>query len=81
MNHSRALQRVTPSYGWSDEGKTPAEIESDIRQTRYRLDADLRALKEKVNPKRLVRRAVRAKWPAVAAAIAVALVLIRRLRR
>jgi Protein of unknown function (DUF3618) len=79
---ARSLEPVKPMYGWTDEGKTPAEIEVDIQQTRYRLDADLRELKEKVQPKRLVKRIAKAKWPAAAiAALAAVIVLIRRARR
>ena len=32
--------RVPATYGWSGDGKSAAEISDDIRQTRYRLDAD-----------------------------------------
>jgi hypothetical protein len=73
---------VPVTYGWNEEGKTPEEIAADIRQTRYRLDADLQALKQKISPKRIVRRVRKAKWPtAAAAAAALAFVLIRRARR
>jgi len=62
------------TYGWHGDGKTAAEIVRDIRQTRYRLDADLHALQAKLAPRRLL--------PVVTAALAiVAAVLIRRARR
>lgn len=69
--------RITPrpSYGWSADGKTAAEISEDIRQTRYRLEADARALRSKLAPKRLVPAA------AVAAGLAALSFLIRRIRR
>jgi hypothetical protein len=64
-----------PAYGWNGEGKDAAEISSDIDQTRYRLDADIRALREKLAPRRLI--------PAVAIAggLAVLSFLIRAIRR
>ena len=68
--------RITPpaTYGWRGDGKTAAEIEGDIRQTRYRLDADLHALQAKLAPRRLL--------PIATAALAiVAGVLIRRALR
>jgi len=46
--------KVRTTYGWSADSKTAAEIASDIRQTRYRLDADIRALRAKLAPKRLL---------------------------
>lgn len=73
--------RVPMEYGWDDDGKSPAEIADDIRQTRYRLKSDLRALKEK--PRQLVRR-VKAKWPiaaAGAAALSLIAFIVRRIRR
>lgn len=68
----RAVQHFPAhaEYGWSAEGKSPAEIAVDIRQTRYRLDADVRELKATL---------ARIKWPALAAAAG--LVLLRFLRR
>lgn len=63
-------------YGWSGDGKSAAEISSDIEQTRYRLDADVQALRDKVS-------AVKKLVPVAAlgfAAGALAL-LIRRMRR
>jgi Protein of unknown function (DUF3618) len=63
--------RVT--YGWSGDDKTPAEIERDIQQTRYRLEDDLHALQLKLAPRRIL--------PVVGAALAVVLAaLIRRAR-
>ena len=71
--------RTPAEYGWEGEGKTPAEIQSDIAQTRYRLQADLRALKAK--PQQVIRR-VKEKWPiAAAAGVALITLLIRRIRR
>jgi hypothetical protein len=82
---SRALDHVAPppAYGWSAEGKTPAEIAGDIRQTRYRMEADLHALGERLSPKRLVRRAKKVgKWPAAGVALAlIALWIRRRIKR
>jgi len=66
--------RLPATYGWHGDGKTSAEIEGDIRQTRYRLDADLHALQAKLAPRRLL--------PIATAALAiVAGVLIRRALR
>jgi len=48
---SRAVTR--PTYGWRADGKSAAEISSDIRQTRYRLEADVQALRAKLLPRRL----------------------------
>jgi hypothetical protein len=73
--------RVPPEYGWDGAGKSPAEIADDIRQTRYRLESDLEALRRK--PREIVRR-VKAKWPIAAAGAAVLSVialLVRRIRR
>jgi hypothetical protein len=66
---------LPPNYGWSGDGKSAAEIASDVRQTRYRLEADVRALRRKLAPKRLA--------PVVAGLAAVALLvgLLRRRRR
>lgn len=71
---SRALEQVAETtYGWSADGKTAAEIAGDILQTRYRMDADVRALQHKL---------ARVKWPAIAAAgLALVSFVIRRLRR
>jgi hypothetical protein len=69
--------RVTPrpTYGWSADGKSAAEISSDIDQTRYRLQADVQALREQLAPRRLLPAA------AVAGGLAVLSLLIRRIRR
>ena len=69
--------RVTPrpTYGWSADGKSAAEISSDIDQTRYRLEADVRALRTRLAPQRLLPAA------AVASGLAVLSLLIRRIRR
>jgi hypothetical protein len=64
---------VQMSYGWSGEGKDTSEIATDILQTRYRLESDVRALRKK-----LVQSA---KWPAAALALSVVTLVIRRLRR
>jgi hypothetical protein len=64
-----------PEYGWSAEGKTKAEISSDIRQTRYRLDSDVRALRELLTFRELFSAAV------VAGVFAGLSFLIRKLRR
>ena len=68
--------RITPqpSYGWSADGKSAAEISDDIRQTHYRLDADVRDLRAKFAPKRLVPFAV------VAGGLAALTLLIRKIR-
>lgn len=64
-----------PLYGWSADGKNSAEISSDIRQTRYRLESDIRALRAKLTPRQLI--------PAVIATGVMAGLsyLIRRIRR
>jgi hypothetical protein len=67
-----------PGYGWSADGKSAAEISSDIAQTRYRLDADLRALTAALAPERLVPLAV---LTAGLAALALLVRIIRRRRR
>lgn len=74
---TRPRRSGTPSaYGWSADGKSPAEIKADLRQTRYRVEADLRALRARLNPKRLFRRI------AIGSAVtAVAALLLRRLAR
>jgi DNA-binding CsgD family transcriptional regulator len=65
---------VRTDYGWSGDGKTAAEIASDIRHTRHRLDADVHALRAKLtSPKRLV--------PLAALGIAALVLMIRGLRR
>ena len=64
-----------PSYGWSADGKSAAEISSDIDQTRYRLESDVRALKAKLAPRRLKRAA------ALAGSVAVLSLLVRLIRR
>lgn len=66
--------KVPATYGWSGDGKSAAEISEDIRQTRYRLDADVRALRAKLAPKRLVPLA------AVAGGLAALTLLIRKMR-
>lgn len=78
---SRAVDRVRPTYGWNAEGKTPAEIAADIRQTRYRMEADLEALGDKLNPKRFLRPVKKAKWPAAGVALALIALWIRRRAR
>jgi hypothetical protein len=65
---------VRTDYGWSGDGKTAADIASDIQDTRHRLDADVRALRAKLTaPKRLV--------PLAALGLAAVVLLIRSLRR
>ena len=64
-----------PEYGWSANGKSAAEISSDIRQTRYRLESDVRALREALEPRRFLPAA------AVSAGLAVLSLLIRRVFR
>ena len=65
---------VRTDYGWSGAGKTAAEIASDIRHTRHRLDADVRALRAKLTaPKRLV--------PIAALGLAGLALLVRTLTR
>jgi len=66
---------VPTGYGWSADGKTAAEISEDIRQTQYRLEADARALRSKLAPRRLVPAA------AVAGGLAALAILIRTIRR
>lgn len=63
------------TYGWSAVGKSAAEISSDIRQTRYRLDSDVQALRAKLAPKRLLIVAP------IAAGLAAVAFLIRKIRR
>jgi hypothetical protein len=72
---ARIERRSTQDYGWSADGKTAAEISSDIRQTRYRLESDVRALREAFEPRRFLPAA------AVSAGLAVLSLLIRRIRR
>jgi hypothetical protein len=64
-----------PSYGWSADGKSAAEISSDIEQTRYRLEADVRALREQLEPRRLLSTA------ALALVLAAVSLLVRKIRR
>ena len=73
---SRLPSRVAthPDYGWSAEGKSPAEISSDIRQTRYRLESDLQELRAGFETKRLLVTAI------ASAAIAGLSLLIRTIR-
>jgi len=66
--------KSSSTYGWSGGGKSAAEIASDIEQTRYRLDADMRALRAKLSaPKKLL--------PIAALSLAALTLLIRRIRR
>lgn len=83
MAHAIEKSKAPAVYGWSGAGKTAAEIDADIQQTRYRLHADVRALKEKMRPGSLARSALRAKWPVAAVAVVglVIRLLIRRGRR
>lgn len=64
-----------PDYGWSADGKSAAEIASDIEQTRYRIEADVRALRAQLAPRRLLATA------AVAAGLAAISLLLRKIRR
>lgn len=70
---SRIVNR--PDYGWSAEGKSPAEISSDIRQTRYRLESDLQQLRSILAPRRLLPAAI------VTGGLAALSFLVRRIRR
>ena len=70
---TKAVDRVRTSYGWSAEDKTPAEIAGDIRQTKYRMSADVHAIKRKL--------ARTAKWPIAALGLAFVAMVIRRIRR
>lgn len=72
---ARIEPRSKPEYGWSAEGKSAAEISSDIRQTRYRLESDVRALRAAFEPRRFLPAA------AVGAGLAVLSLLIRRVLR
>ena len=67
--------KAQPTYGWRADGKTAAEISSDIRQTRYRLDSDVQDLRAKFSLKRFVPIAP------IAAGLAALAFLIRRIRR
>lgn len=67
--------KVRTTYGWTADGKTAAEISSDIRQTRYRLDADVSALRAKLAPKRLLPVAV------ITAGLTALSLLVRFIRR
>ena len=59
MNVTVPTRVVTPpEYGWSADGKSAAEIADDIRQTRYRLESDVRALKGWLASRRLVPAAL-----------------------
>jgi Protein of unknown function (DUF3618) len=64
---------VRPTYGWHGDGKSAAEIAGDIRQTRYRLESDVRALRAKLVPRRLM--------PFAALVMALVPFLIRHWRR
>jgi len=72
---ARTEPRSQPDYGWSADGKSAAEISSDIRQTRYRLESDVRALREAFEPRRFLPAA------AVSAGLAVLSLVIRRILR
>jgi uncharacterized protein DUF3618 len=72
---ARIERRSGPAYGWHADGKSAAEISSDIRQTRYRLESDVRALREALEPRRLLPAV------AVSAGLAVLSLLIRRILR
>jgi hypothetical protein len=62
---------VRSEYGWSDEGKSAAEIAEDIRHTRHRLTSDVRALAASlVTPRLLV--------PAVSLLVGVVSFFVRR---
>ena len=66
--------KPSSTYGWSGDGKSAAEISSDIEQTRYRLGADVQALRGKLSAaKRLL--------PIAALGLAGLAFLIRRIRR
>ena len=67
--------KAETTYGWSADGKTAAEISSDIRQTRYRLDSDVQALRKKFSPRRFLPVAP------IAAGLAALAFLIRKIRR
>ena len=67
--------KTQTNYGWSADGKTAAEISSDIQQTRYRLDSDVQALRAKFSPRRLLPVAP------IAAGLAALAFLIRKIRR
>jgi hypothetical protein len=69
---TKTVDRVRTSYGWSAQKKTPAEIAGDIRQTKYRLSADVDAIKRKL--------ARRAKWPIAALGLAFMVLVVRRIR-
>jgi hypothetical protein len=69
---TKTVDRVRTSYGWSAQEKTPAEIAGDIRQTKYRLSADVDAIKRKL--------ARRAKWPIAALGLAFMVLVVRRIR-
>lgn len=70
---TKAVDQVRTSYGWSAADKTPAEIAGDIRQTKYRMSADVDAIKHKL--------ARGARWPIAAVGLALLTLIIRRLRR
>ena len=72
---ARIERRSRPDYGWRADGKSAAEISNDIRQTRYRLESDVRALRQALEPRRLLPAA------AVSAGLAIVSLLIRRILR
>lgn len=72
---ARIERQPQPDYGWSAEGKSAAEISSDIRHTRYRLESDVHALREALEPRRFLPAA------AVSAGLAVLSLVIRRILR
>jgi len=62
---------VRSDYGWSDDGKSAAEIAEDIRHTRHRLASDVRALTATLmTPRRLV--------PVVSVVLAVVSFFVRK---
>lgn len=48
---------TTSSKGWEAEGKSPAEIESDIERTRERMSEEIDAIGEKFSPGHIKQRA------------------------
>lgn len=76
-----AVRTKVPTYGWSADGKTATEISEDIRQTRYRLDADVRALRAKLAPRPLLPAMAVTGGLAGLAALSLLIRLIRRRSR
>jgi hypothetical protein len=54
---SATSTRPESEAGWGAEGKSPAEIESDIEKTRERMTEDIDAIGEKLSPEHLKQRA------------------------